>query len=158
MAFSSILSSSTTEPQPTQSETPSKPLPRKTSRASDLQHSPIEQATISSSRRTSNRNITPTQSNQQARSNGDSDMAGINGHKVNGTKARASISDKENELSAAMALIDDMEMSDLEAPEFEGAMLQYRENRKKRALELDGLEVDFRKVSVLALHPKIFSY
>lgn len=149
MSFSSILSNPSAEtpaPAPrsqrvseptTKSE---KPLSRHITPAAD------EAIASHGSRRASNRPATPlTEPVTKASMNGTVEP---NRHIVPPLgRIRLTMSDKENEkVAKAMADIDAMDSSDVDAPEFSREREDFRRRSSKRALEIENVEAGKRKV------------
>jgi len=62
-------------------------------------------------------------------------------------RIRLTMSDKENEkVAKAMADIDAMDLSDVDAPEFSREREDFRRRSSKRALEIENVEAGKRKV------------
>ena len=147
MAFSSILSTSTTELSKLASHTDTiLKEPRKSSRSSNSHLQVDETASRMSTRQASNRHSVPGMERiARARSNGDIEMTDSS-HLMVGSKGRSTTSDKENEVNMAAAKIDETELSDLEVTEFEDLKMKFIEKSRKRALEIERLDAAKRKV------------
>lgn len=63
-----------------------------------------------------------------------------------GSKGKSTTSDKENEVNVAAAKIDETELSDLDVAEFEDCRTRFVEKSRKRALEIEQLDIAKRKV------------
>jgi hypothetical protein len=147
MAFSSILSTSTSEPSKSASHADTiLKESRKSSRSSNSHLQADETAPRMSTRQASTRHPVPgTERIARARSNGDIEIPDSN-HLTVGSKVKSITSDKENEVSMAAAKIDETELSDLEVSEFEDLKMRFIEKSKKRALEIERLDEAKRKV------------
>jgi DNA helicase INO80 len=156
MAFSSILSNSTSEPSKLASHAEIVlKEPRKPSRSSNSHLQVDETAPRMNTRQASNRHAASgIERIVKARSNGDVEMTDSTVHVNIGSKGRSATSDKENEVNMAAAKVDETELSDLEVPEFESCKMKFIEKSRKRALEIEKLDAAKRKVCfALALWP-----
>ncbi|KAI9862902.1 MAG: putative DNA helicase ino80 [Trichoglossum hirsutum] len=158
MAFSSILSTSTSEPSKLASHAEIVlKEPRKPSRGSNGQLLQVDEAAPRmSTRQASNRqSASGTERTARARPNGDVEMADSTIPLSVGSKGKSTTSDKENEVNVAAAKIDETELSDLDVAEFEDCRTRFVEKSRKRALEIEQLDIAKRKRRRTAIVDKL---
>jgi DNA helicase INO80 len=80
---------------------------------------------------------------QKLKVNGDGDII----KPVKKAPRQHPISDKDSDILAALANIEEMELSDIDIPEFEEARTRHKERSQKRMLELEQEEFSKRKVN-----------
>lgn len=148
MSFSSILSNPNADaPAPTShSQRVSEPTVKPVN-PSSRHRSPATDEPIASDapRRTSNRPATPlAEPPLKPSTNGTTESTR---HPVPSAKIRLTLSEKENEkVAKAMAEIDAMDLSDIDAPGFSREREDFQRRSLKRTLEIENAEASKRKV------------